>query len=1176
MKLWQNISVRHRLVLMTMLSSGIGLMIALVLMLYYDAHVLQKHKEEDMRSTADLIGSNSAAALVFEDEAEATRVLQALGTRTHIREGALYRADGWLFAKYQRKDFHATMPKRDSLPEEGERWADESLGYTHSLKLQDQNIGTLYLEADLLDSRNELHHIEWLAIPVFAFTLLLIYLLTLLLQKSVTQPIRELAEVAQRVTSERNYLLRAPSLGGAELGQLGNNFNHMLDAIANRDQELRDARDFLEQRVSERTVALELEIVERQKTGVLLKEREELFRALNEGSPVGIVYEAEDKQIRLSNPSFRKMFGYEAADMEGRSIDELLATAEGLREAQSLSEQVISGKIVQCTVRRRRKNGSLIDVEAFGAPLLFDGGPRGQLAMYLDITGRLAAEKAIRESEEAFRNLSAAAPIGIFRCDNKGRCVYVNPRWSEMTGRPAEMALGLGWEKCVHPEDREHTMRVWKEATQEGREIQGELRFLKPDGKITWVAWQARALRGPRGEVTGFVGVIEDIGKRKAAEQRLLDAKRAAEMASAAKSQFLANMSHEIRTPMNGILGLTELALETPLNGEQREYLGLVKGCAESLLKIIDDVLDFSKIENGKIELESIPFSLLECAENALQPLVLKAQQKGLEMNWSLRGEVPEWVKGDPTRLRQVLINLLGNAVKFTNTGGVTLRFECLQENVDEAEVLFQVSDTGVGIPAENQTRIFEEFQQADTSVTRQFGGTGLGLSISARLVRMMGGKIEVVSKMDSGSCFFFTLKLKKAVVAQIPENRVYEMAVLPRASVLVVEEKEAGREVLGYLLKRWGLEADIAATAGAGLDMFHEKAARNVLPAIVLLSQYSENSNCYETAETIRRLAAPQVTAIVLMVDSPAAVEDPRNTQLQIFRRLVKPVRRRSLWECLEAALKKETTGTAERKQESVAGQRRRILLVEDNSVNQTLAIRLLQKMGHEVQLATQGVEACDMIRESEFDLVLMDLQMPVMGGLEATMRIREAEIGTARHIPIVAMTAHAAAEDKKRCMEAGMDGYITKPIRRELLSQEIDQATANNPVQSEVAQEPRAAVSHENWNISELMERLDGDEEFFRDLLLLFRGDGSASLRKAQESLQTNDFPALSRAAHTLKGMLKNLSMDPAAEIAAALEKTSKDGERESSAALVEQLGQALKDLSAQVEAQLVEVKA
>src|SRR6266852_2044425 len=826
MKLWQNISVRHRLVLMTMLSSGIGLMIALVLMLYYDAHVLQKHKEEDMRSTADLIGSNSAAALVFEDEAEATRVLQALGTRTHIREGALYRADGWLFAKYQRKDFHATMPKRDSLPEEGERWADESLGYTHSLKLQDQNIGTLYLEADLLDSRNELHHIEWLAIPVFAFTLLLIYLLTLLLQKSVTQPIRELAEVAQRVTSERNYLLRAPSLGGAELGQLGNNFNHMLDAIANRDQELRDARDFLEQRVSERTVALELEIVERQKTGVLLKEREELFRALNEGSPVGIVYEAEDKQIRLSNPSFRIMFGYEAADMEGRSIDELLATAEGLREAQSLSEQVISGKIVQCTVRRRRKNGSLIDVEAFGAPLLFDGGPRGQLAMYLDITGRLAAEKAIRESEEAFRNLSAAAPIGIFRCDANGRCVYVNPRWSEMTGRPAEMALGLGWEKCVHPEDREHTMRVWKERRKGGGGFRGDLRFLKPDGKITWVAWQARALRGPR-------------------------------------------------------------------NGVQREYLGLVKGCAEALLKIIDDVLDFSKIENGEIELESIPFSLLECAENALQPLVLKAQQKGLEMNWSLRGEVPEWVKGDPTRLRQVLINLLGNAVKFTNTGGVTLRFECLQENVDEAEVLFQVSDTGVGIPAENQTRIFEEFQQADTSVTRQFGGTGLGLSISARLVRMMGGKIEVVSKMDSGSCFFFTLKLKKAVVAQIPENRAYEMAVLPRASVLVVEEKEAGREVLGCLLKRWGLEADIAATAGAGLDMFHEKAARNVFPAIVLLSQYSEDSNCYETAETIRRLAAPQVTAIVLMVDSPAAVEDPRNNQLQIFRRLVKPVRR-------------------------------------------------------------------------------------------------------------------------------------------------------------------------------------------------------------------------------------------------------------------------------------------
>ena len=556
-------------------------------------------------------------------------------------------------------------------------------------------------------------------------------------------------------------------LEGPELGQLGSAFDHMLEIIESRDQELRDARDLLEARVGERTMALEQEIAERQRAQLHLQESEELFRALNEAAPVGIVSGTNDGIIRLSNPAFRKMFGYTQEELAGESLSDLVLTP-AMREGWIPVNQLLqSGRAVHYAVKRRRKDGREIDVEVFGAPLKLEGRVQGFLAIYVDISERVGAEKTIRESEELFRLLSSAAPIGIFRADREGRWVYVNQRWSEMSGRAAETALGYGWLEAVHPEDREATERLWKTAAEMGMELQDETRFLTPDGNTNWVYWGSRALHGPDGSLIGYVGVIEDITKRRSAEQRLLEAKQAAESANEAKSQFLANMSHEIRTPMNGILGMTELALETPLNGQQREYLEMVKGCAESLLEIIEDILDFSKIETGKTELEQVSFSILDCVENALQPVTMRAQEKGLELEWSVRGDVPETVQGDPTRLRQVLINLLGNAVKFTDAGEVSLGIECLKRSEEEAEIRFEVRDTGVGIPAEYYSKIFDAFQQCDTSVTRQHGGTGLGLSISARIVRMMGGEIQVESRAGEGSCFFFTIKLKTAESAE-------------------------------------------------------------------------------------------------------------------------------------------------------------------------------------------------------------------------------------------------------------------------------------------------------------------------------------------------------------------------------------------------------------------------
>ena len=1162
------------MLLLTMVSSSAGLLFAMFMGLAYNEHLAREHKVEELQSAADLLGTNSAAALVFDDSAEGARVLQALQTRKHIRKGVLFSPNGTVFAEYKRGDGGTGASAELAAKGEGIYWYADCLGLVRTVRLQGHEIGKLYLEAVLSDLREERRHTVLLAIPTLGTTLLLVYFLTLIQQRSIVQPIRQLSDVAGRVAEEKNYSLRAPSLQEPELGQLGSAFDHMLEVIESRDQELREARNLLEARVCERTMALEQEIAERQRAQLLLKESEELFRALNEAAPVGITAET-DGRIILSNPAFRKMFGYTKEELAGKSLDDLLLTPAMRETGVSMGKLISAGRVVHRTLKRKRKDGKEIDVEAFGAPVQLGGRSKGFLAIYVDISKRVEAEKSIRESEELFRLLSSTAPIGIFRADREGRWVYVNQRWSEMTGRAPESALGYGWLEAVHPEEREQTERLWKSATEMGLELQDETRFLTPDGNTNWVYWGSRALHGPDGNLIGYVGVIEDISKRRSAEQRLLEAKQAAESANEAKSQFLANMSHEIRTPMNGILGMTELALETPLSGQQREYLEMVKGCAESLLEIIEDVLDFSKIENGKAELENLPFAILDCVENALQPVSMRAQQKGVELAWWARGDLPELAQGDATRLRQILINLLGNAVKFTEEGEVSLGIECLSRTEEAAELRFEVRDTGVGIPAESQSKIFEVFQQSDASVTRQFGGTGLGLSISARLVRLMGGEIQVDSSVGKGSRFYFTIKLKTAAGAESGNG---EAGKLPRVKILVVEERKTDQELLLWLMTRWGLDVELAGSVEEARVRLASQKEKNEPYRAVLLNQSLHGADGYDVAEEICGYARPEATAILMMSSAPAILEDPRAEGCGIFRRLGKPLRRRVLWESLRAAL---NPGEPEARpvtepQANAAGRHCQILLVEDNVVNQKLAVRLLEKMGHQVEVASNGEEACDVLRAGAFDLVLMDLQMPVMGGLEATRKIREDEEHSGRHVLIVAMTAHAAAQDEKKCLEAGMDGYLTKPVRREILRKEIERVTSQTgPAEASCEPPPHGELSEADWNLRELLERLEGDQGFLRELLQIFREDSRTNLLKARDALVREDLAEMSRAAHTLKGMLRNLSMNAAAEIAAALETAARNGARAEAETLLERLDGSLAGLMPDVETHLAEVR-
>ena len=1175
MKAWRNISLRQRLVLLTMVSSSVGLMFALLMYLGYNEHLAREHKVEELQSAADLIGTNSAAALVFDDSVEGARVLLALQTRKHIRQGVLFSPDGSVLAEYKRGNCGSGASAQLAGRGAGIYWAADCLEMVQPIRLEGREIGTLYLEAGLSDLREERWHTVLLAIPVLGATLVLVYFLTLIQQKSIVQPIRQLSVVAGRVAEEKNYALRAPSLDGPELGQLGGAFDHMLEVIESRDQELRDARDLLEVRVSERTMALEQEIEERQWAQLLLQESEELFRALNEAAPVGIVAET-DEGIILSNPAFRKMFDYTEEEITGKALDDLLLTPAMREAGVSIGKLIGTGRIAARTLKRRRKDGKEIDVEGFGAPLQLGGKGKGFLAIYVDISKRVEAEKTIRESEELFRLLSSAAPIGIFRADREGRWVYVNQRWSEMTGRAAETALGYGWLQAVHPEDRAATERLWKTAAEIEMELQDETRFLTPDGNINWVYWGSRALHGPDGSLIGYVGVIEDITKRRAAEQRLLEAKQAAESANQAKSQFLANMSHEIRTPMNGILGMTELALETPLSIQQREYLQMVKGCAESLLEIIEKILDFSKIENGKMELDHVPFSILDCVETALQPVTMRAQEKGLELEWSVRGDLPEWVQGDPVRLRQILINLLGNAVKFTEAGEVFLGIECLKCSGEEAEIRFEVRDTGVGIPAEHRSMIFDAFQQSDTSVTRQFGGTGLGLSISARIVRMMGGEIQLQSTAGEGSRFFFTVKLKTAKSAERAEE---EEGKLPQVKALVVDERKGYQELAVWLMTRWGLEVEVAGSVEEARASLARQKEKKEQYRVVLVNQNPHGADGYDVAREVRAYAPRETTAILMLSSAASILEDARAAECGVFRRLRKPLRRRVLWESLRAALSQgepETTPIIEA-QANAPGGHFRILLVEDNEVNQKLAMRLMERMGHQVTLASNGAEACEALRAATYDIVLMDLQMPVMGGLEAACKIREREQLSGQHVPILAMTAHAAAQDEKRCLEAGMDGYLTKPIRREVLRKEIERAvTQSGTCENGNEPAPHSELSEAEWNLRELLERLEGDQDFLRELLQMFRTDSQTTLMKAREALAQEDLAEMSRAAHNLKGMLKNLSMNATAELAAALETAARNGARVEAEALLERLDRSLAGIMPEVETHLAEVRA
>jgi PAS domain S-box-containing protein len=778
-----------------------------------------------------------------------------------------------------------------------------------------------------------------------------------------------------------------------------------------------------------------------------LEESNRHFELALQGSNDGVwEYDIRTRRVYLS-PGFRERLGLEPGEFHGQLawFEEHLHPDDVERWRAAVQAHLEQRTSYNMDVRLCTPSGEYRWFRARGsAEWDFTGQPIRMSGSLTDTTERRYAEGRVRESEENFRSLSAASPVGILRADAFGLCEYCNQRWQEITGLSDFEALGEGWLDAIDVEDKERVLRRWTEYVCTGDTFDEQFRVVAPDGGQRWVRSRANAMRDEKDTMWGFVVTFEDVTGEKQAAVALADARDKAMQAAQAKSEFLANMSHEIRTPLNGVVGMTELLSSTELGDEQRDFVRTINTSADALLSIINDILDFSKIEAGKMSIERVEFDLRTLYEDVAELLAPRARERGLELVLAVEPSLPRRVVGDPTRIRQILINLASNAIKFTEQGEVVLSAEAAHGPNPWHVLKLRVSDTGIGIPAERLGAVFESFTQADGSTTRKYGGTGLGLTICRQLTGLMGGTIHVASEPGQGSDFWVELPLQPA--AAEASGRADAPCDLTGARVLVVDDHAVNRRILGETLRAWGARPETVASGAEALARVESAAGGFEL---VLMDYRMAGMDGMEASRRLHALPHADRRFVIMTSSAgqPAELAGDIGPGRPVELWLTRPLRESSLARVLSRLLGRVSAQTQVAAASASAEEfaTLSILLVDDNEVNRKVASRMLQKLGASASVAVNGAEAVHRIAEQPFDLVFMDCQMPEMDGFEATRVVRAREATHGGHVRIVAMTANAMEGDREACIACGMDDYVSKPVKLEPLLEQLRFALAS-----------------------------------------------------------------------------------------------------------------------------------